>query len=59
MKEPTTPEELKALHNLLRSDPQHYVQIVQQTAALLRKPPRRRPTHRAARGPPSPLCGAG
>jgi tetratricopeptide (TPR) repeat protein len=28
MKEPTTPEEVKVLHNLLRSDPQHYLQIV-------------------------------
>jgi tetratricopeptide (TPR) repeat protein len=28
MKEPTTPEEVKILHNLLRSDPQHYLQIV-------------------------------
>ena len=28
-------------------------------AALLRKPLRRRPTHRAARGPPSPLRGEG
>ncbi len=28
MKEPTTPEEVKVLHDLLRSDPQHYLQIV-------------------------------
>ena len=28
MKEPTTPEEVKVPHNLLRSDPQHYLQIV-------------------------------
>ena len=28
MKEPTTPEEVKVLHNLMRSDPQHYLQIV-------------------------------
>jgi tetratricopeptide (TPR) repeat protein len=28
MKEPTTAEEVKVLHNLLRSDPRHYLQIV-------------------------------
>jgi tetratricopeptide (TPR) repeat protein len=28
MKEPTTAEEVKVLHNLLRSDQQHYLQIV-------------------------------
>lgn len=28
MKEPTTPEEVKVLHRLLRSDPQRYLQIV-------------------------------
>jgi tetratricopeptide (TPR) repeat protein len=28
MKEPTTPEETLALHNVLRSDPQRYLQIV-------------------------------
>jgi tetratricopeptide (TPR) repeat protein len=28
MKEPTTPEEVKVLHDLLRSDPQHYLRIV-------------------------------
>ena len=28
MKEPTTPEEVKVLHKLLRSDPQRYLQIV-------------------------------
>lgn len=28
MKEPTTPEEVKVLHNLLRSDPQRHLQIV-------------------------------
>ena len=33
MKEPTTPEEVKVLHNLLRSDPQHYLQIVNQWIA--------------------------
>ena len=33
MKEPTTPEEVKVLHNLLRSDPQHYLQIVDEWIA--------------------------
>ena len=33
MKEPTTPEEVKVLHNLLRSDPQHYLQIVNEWIA--------------------------
>jgi tetratricopeptide (TPR) repeat protein len=28
MKEPMTPEEAKVLHDLLRSDPQHYLRIV-------------------------------
>jgi tetratricopeptide (TPR) repeat protein len=28
MREPTTPEEVKMLHGILRSDPQHYLQIV-------------------------------
>jgi hypothetical protein len=28
MKEPTTPEEVKVLHELLRSDPQRHLQIV-------------------------------
>ena len=28
MKEPTTAEEVKVLHDLLRSDPRHYLQIV-------------------------------
>jgi hypothetical protein len=28
MKEPTTAKEVKVLHNLLRSDPQRYLQIV-------------------------------
>ena len=28
MKEPATAEEVKVLHNLLRSDPRHYLQIV-------------------------------
>jgi tetratricopeptide (TPR) repeat protein len=28
MKEPTTPEEVLSLHELLRSDPRHYLQIV-------------------------------
>jgi tetratricopeptide (TPR) repeat protein len=28
MKEPTTPEEVKVLHNLMRFDPQRYLQIV-------------------------------
>jgi len=30
MKEPSTPEELKALHNILRSDPQRYLGITNQ-----------------------------
>ena len=33
MKEPTTPEEVKVLHDLLRSDPQHYLQIVNEWIA--------------------------
>jgi tetratricopeptide (TPR) repeat protein len=33
MKEPTTPEEVKVLHDLLRSDPQRYLQIVDQWIA--------------------------
>jgi tetratricopeptide (TPR) repeat protein len=33
MKEPTTPEEVKVLHDLLRSDPRHYLQIVNEWIA--------------------------
>jgi hypothetical protein len=28
MKEPTTPEEVKVLHKLLRSDPQRFLEVV-------------------------------
>ena len=33
MKQPTTPEEVKVLHDLLRSDPQRYLQIVSEWIA--------------------------
>jgi len=33
MKQPTTPEEVKVLHDLLRSDPQRYLQIVNEWIA--------------------------
>ena len=33
MKEPTTPEEVKVLHQLLRSDPRRYLQIVDEWIA--------------------------